>query len=489
MRITHPGLHLRTPLRRSVVFWPPSLLAGVVLCLATGPAQAQDATGTDTTPIPTRPAILFNRWQENWSVLADPRVPGEFLDSLKYIPLSPTDPSTYLSFGADARERFEANDAAGFGTGPNHNADYVISRTELHADLHLGSQVQIFTQIQSDFAPWKTMLTPVDQDRLDLEQAFAAVTEPLDGGTLKLRVGRQQFAFDLQRFISVRDGPNVRQSYDAAWANYEKGPWRFIAFYSHPVQVQDLRAFDDYSSGKLTYGGVRAERKLTESSGLSAYYSHFTQADSHFPSASGNERREILDVHYAGTATNFDWDIEAMGQTGRIGSKDVRAWAIGSLAGYTFANIDWTPRLGLQIDAASGDNNPRDNVLGTFNPLFPNGYYFTLAGYTGFVNFIHVKSSITLHPTKSLKLMFAVAPQWRQTTADAVYTQPDIPVPGTAGQPGRYTGTYGQFRLDWAMTPSSSFAIEAVHFQVGGAIRRAGGRNGDYLGVQYAYGW
>jgi hypothetical protein len=42
------------------------------------------------------------------------------------------------------------------------------------------------------------------------------------------------------------------------------------------------------------------------------------------------------------------------------------------------------------------------------SPLFPNGYYVTLAGYTGFVNFIHVKSSITLHPTKSLKLMFAV---------------------------------------------------------------------------------
>src|SRR5712675_2244480 len=69
---------------------------------------------------PPRPAILFNRWQEDWSVLADPRVPREPLDSLKYIPLSLGDPKTYLSFGGNLRERFEGNNAANFGVGPDH---------------------------------------------------------------------------------------------------------------------------------------------------------------------------------------------------------------------------------------------------------------------------------------------------------------------------------------------------------------------------------
>jgi hypothetical protein len=108
---------------------------------------------------------------------------------------------------------------------------------------------------------------------LDLEQAFATLTEPFDDGIFRVRLGRQQFAFDLQRFVSARDGPNVRQSYDAAWAEYEKDPWRFITFYSHPVQTEDLHALDDFSSGRLTYGGVRAERKVNESSSIAAYYS------------------------------------------------------------------------------------------------------------------------------------------------------------------------------------------------------------------------
>jgi len=458
------------------------------LLLAAGPAQAQDVE-SDVPASPGRPAVLFNRWQENWSVLANPNVPREPFDELKYIPLSVDDPGTYLSFGANVRERFEANDAVGFGIRPNRSQDYVISRAEMHADLRVASQVQIFVQLESDFAPWKATVTPVDRDRLDLEQAFVAIVEPVGDATLKMRFGRQQFAFDLQRFVSVRDGPNVRQSYDAAWFDYETGLWRFITFYSQPVQARDRRILDDYSNGHLTYGGLRLERKLFGSARLSAYYSRFTQDAARFTSVRGAERRDIFDLRFAGTAGHFDWDVEAMGQFGRVGGQDVQAWAVGSLAGWTFADIDYAPRLGVQIDAASGDGNPSDHVLGTFNPLFPNGYYVTLAGYTGYVNFIHVKSSVTLHPLESLKLMFAVAGQWRETTADAIYTQPNIPLPGTAGRPGRYTGTYGQIRLDWAIDRHASFAVEAVHFAIGDAIRRAGGHDGDYVGVEIKYGW
>src|SRR4029077_19968242 len=118
--------------------------------------------------------------------------------------------------------------------------------------------------------------------------------------------------------------------------------------------------------------------------------------------------------------------------------------------GYTFANMNWSPRVGIQLDAASGDGNTRQ-TFGTFNPLFPNGYYFTLAGYTGYANLIHIKPSLTLAPTSSLKIAFAAAALWRQTTADAVYIQPDVAVPKTAGRPGAYTGSYGQFRLDWTI--------------------------------------
>lgn len=468
-----------------------AVLGAGVAALGLAPASllAQSATGKADDEAPQRPALMFNRWQEDWSVLADPRVPRQPLDGLKYIALSPDDPHTYLSFGANLRERFESNDAAVFGTGSNTRQDYLISRMEVHTDLRAGSHWQAFVQLQSDFAPGKTQTSPVDRNRLDLELAFLTWVGAVDDGTLKMRLGRQQFAFDLQRFVSVRDGPNVRQSYDAAWADYEKGPWRFIAFYSQPVQTRDERAFDDRSSGNLTLSGLRVERQLSATAGLAAYYARFTQAEAHYPSVSGNEHRNVLDVHMTGTTGRIDWDIEGMRQNGAVGGQGVDAWAFGSLAGYTFSATAWMPRLGLQVDAASGDRHAGDRTLGTFNPLLPNGAYLALAGYTGYTNFIQVKPSLTVRPSPTLKLMFAVAPQWRQTTGDAVYTQPTVPVPGTAGQPGKRTGTYEQFRADWAYSRSVSFALEAVHFGVSDVIRRAGGHDGNYLGMQVALGW
>jgi len=177
-----------------------------------------------------------------------------------------------------------------------------------------------------------------------------------------------------------------------------------------------------------------------------------------------------------------------MNQTGRIGSEPIEAWAVGSLAGYTFADVNWSPRVGIQLDAASGDGNTK-RTFGTFNPLFPNGYYFTLAGYTGYTNLIHIKPSLTLSPTSWLKIAIAAAVQWRQTTTDAIYTQPDVAVPNTAGRPGAYTGSYGQLRLDWTIDRATSFAIEAVHFTIGNALRNAGGHDSNYLGVEIKRGW
>jgi hypothetical protein len=466
-------------------------VVAIPLLLAPGLTHAQESDSTANATPPARPAILPNRWEEDWSVLADPRVPKEPFDNLKYIRLSPDDPKTYLSLGADVRERFEANDVANFGVSPNRNNDYLISRTEWHADLRIADQVQVFAQFESDYAPWKTTLTPADQDVLDLEQAFVTVTEPVGEGTGRVRLGRQQMNFDFQRFVSDRDGPNVRQSFDAAWGEYEEGPWKFITFYSQPVQIYDFGAqpFDNYSSGANTFSVVRAQRELSGWATASAYYAYSTQDGARYLSVRGDERRDSIDGRVAAKTNGFDGDLEVMVQTGSVGNDTIRAWAVGSLSGYTFTDIGWTPRLGFQFDAASGDSNPRDNVLQTFNPLFPNGYYFTLAGYTGYTNLIHVKPSLAIHPTQWLTLTLAAAAQWRETTADAVYTQGSVPLPGTAGQPGRYTGTYGQFRLDWAINSHSSFAIEAVRFDVGDAIRRAGGRDGDYIGVQLANAW
>ncbi|OYU92220.1 MAG: hypothetical protein CFE29_05305 [Bradyrhizobiaceae bacterium PARB1] len=455
--------------------------AVAALLVANGPARSDDAAA--------RPKILSNRWQEDWSVLANPVLRTEPLDGLKYIPLFVTDPKSYISLGANLRERFEINDASGFGIGGVRPDAYLLQRLQMHVDVHLNENWQVFTQFEDVRAFDKATVTAVDQNQLDLRLAFVAYSGVLGDGIFKARAGRQDFAFDLQRFVSSRDGPNVRQSFDALWADYEIGPWRFIGFVSQPVQYRFGDVFDDISNRDFRFSTLRIERHVLGTNELSGYYSLYERSNARYLDAIGVEQRHIFDIRFAGQMNGLDWDLEAMGQTGHVAAKDIAAWALGGRIGYTSANIAWTPRIGLQADAASGDRHAGDGTIGTFNPLFPNGYYFTLAGYTGYANLIHVKPTLTVKPLDKLSITAGIGLQWRETTADAIYIQPNVAVAGTAGTGSRWSGVYTQLRADYVFNANLTGALEAVHYKIGDTLRAAGGHDSNYLGLELKYGW
>ena len=455
-----------------------------LLCAAAIPARADDAPSDGA-----RPRLQTNRWEEDWSVLADPALRTQAFDGLKYVPLPGGSPSQYLSLGLTLRERYEYNDAALFGIAGHRADSYVLERLQVHADVHFADHWRLYTELEDDRDFSKAATGPADADKADLRLAFVETVDKLPGGTLKARVGRQDFAFDLQRFVSSRDGPNVRQSFDAVWADWESGPWRLIGFVSRPVQYLNEKSFDDHSNGDFRFDTLRVERHLEGKTDLSAYWSRYGRSDGHYLDGSGTEHRQILDVRFTGSDGAFDWDAESMLQGGSVGSKRIRAWALGPRAGYTWRERPWQPRLGVQVDVASGDSKPGDSTVGSFNPLFPNGSYFTLGGYTGYANLVHVKPTLTAHPSPDLTLLGALGLQWRQTDADAIYVKPSNPVPGTAGKAGRWTGSYEQLRADYRVNRNLTSAIEAVHFTVGDVLRSAGGHDSDYVGIELKYLW
>ncbi len=458
----------------------------MLLVLWAHTAVAQSAAAiSDSGDTPQRPVIQTQRWEEDWSVLADPALQTEPLDALKYIPLS-SDGQVWLSLGANARERMESFSNPNFGVNGQKGNTYLISRTEVHADLRFYGW-QAFVQLQDDRAPGKLQITPADTDRLDLEQAFLAHVGAVGDGTLKVRVGRQEMAWDEQRFVSNRDGPNVRQAYDAIWADYEIGKWRFISFVSEPVQYRNTAAFDDYSDRSLQLDGFRVERHDVGPGNLAVYYLRYQRNDASFVGASGTERRNAFDVHYAGEVGPVVFDIEGMVQQGSIGNRPVLAWAFGEKSGYRF-HAPWSPELALQIDAASG-NSSSHGTFGTFNPLFLNASYFSLANVTTYANLIHVKPILSLVPAKSWMLQAAVGFQWRETTNDAVYTVPMQPVSNTAGRGNLWTGAYLQLDATKQINANLSVSAEFVQFEAGETIRAAGGHNVTYGGLQLSLAW
>jgi len=77
---------------------------------------ADEITGTGEIPSPP-PAYQMLRFDENYSCLANLANRTDWFDPTKYIPLRTNDPSWYLTFGGELRERFEGNYDPNFGIG------------------------------------------------------------------------------------------------------------------------------------------------------------------------------------------------------------------------------------------------------------------------------------------------------------------------------------------------------------------------------------
>ncbi|RYG96971.1 MAG: alginate export family protein, partial [Alphaproteobacteria bacterium] len=135
-----------------------------------------------------RPVMKPDRSKEDWSPLADAELRTQPLDRLKYIPLFPSNPDSYISLGFNLREIIETSDAPAFGTVAANPTDaYGLQRMQFHIDLHLNENWQLFTQFEDVRAFDKIAVGPNDANRFDLRLAFMGYTQETDAGTFIAR--------------------------------------------------------------------------------------------------------------------------------------------------------------------------------------------------------------------------------------------------------------------------------------------------------------
>jgi hypothetical protein len=464
-------------------------VAGIALALAVaGPALGQTLP-QDPGPFPPL------RQDADTSKPVDPAAP--VYDRWRHISLG-DDPTIYLSLGGELRERYEHYRGAGFGLFPVKDDDYLLQRILLHGDLHLGDHARVFVQFGSHYAFGKKKpLAPVDEDRIDLQQAFIDLSTPIAGvGDGTLRIGRQELLIGSGRFIDIREGPNVRQSHDGVRATLRlAGGGQVDGWVVRPV-LNRIGAFDDKWDRRQLFAGLYTSWPLIAAApsarpgpppppvlGLDAYFLELDTDRTPFVGGLFDEKRRTLGARLFGRKGAFDYDIEGLYQFGTVGPADIRAGGVAGHVGYTIASLPWSPRLGVKSGWFSGDHNPDDRVAGSFNPLFPRGGYFSEPGLQTFANLVDVFPSLTLNPTPRLAIQGGVDFTWRESTRDAVYVAPDIPLSGTAGVPGRYIGTNYMLQTTWTATDHLTLAGSYVHVDAGSAIRNARGSDVDYVAL------
>jgi hypothetical protein len=194
-----------------------------------------------------------------------------------------------------------------------------------------------------------------------------------------------------------------------------------------------------------------------------------------YAEGTADETRHSLGLRLFGARDRLDWNYEFVYQGGDFGNEDIRAWTVASITGYTLSDLKWAPRLALSANIASGDDDPADGELNTFNPLFPNLAYFEEAAVLAPQNFYNIEPEITVSPTEKLSVSLDWNFFWRLQSNDAVYARGLNPLAGTASASGHFVAHVPSISVDYQLNRHVALDLSFSYFFAGDVIDHAGG--------------
>ena len=430
------------------------------------------------------------RYDEDWSVLrtaASGDAPWWL--PAKYVPLG-AGGSDWLSLGVDSRVRYEGLKGNNWGSADTPDDGYLWFRLMPHADLHAGP-ARVFVQ---GIAGYSNGVAggpgPVDETAIDLLQGFADLRVPFgSGASLTLRAGRELMPLGTERLVGIRYGTNIPQPFDGARAMLRIGKVRVDAFRVRPVRI-GRHDFDDEADGTRRLQGIYSTIPLTigRGGGLDVYLLDYRRRLGKFDQGAAAENRQTWGARFFGRKGGWAWNWEAMLQRGRFGRDRIRAWSIATETSHAFPKLPLKPLLRLRANAASGDRDPADGALNTFNPMFPKAKYFGELSPVGPYNIVNVNPALDLDLGHGFDLGFAGVAYWRETAREGVYDIAGKLIRSGSGTRAHFIGTQEEAVLGWQADPALAFTASYSLFQAGRFIRETGpSRTIQMVGLEAQY--
>ena len=453
--------------------------------------RAQSVPATAESPAPVRTYHLL-REDDDWSFLADPAQRQEFWDPIKYVQLRPGRDDWFLSIGGEAREVWEQIGNDNWGQQPFWNA-YLNERYMLDFDLHYGQHVRTFVELKSGINSFRIGgPRPIDEKKLDFQAAFLEIGNAWGQNSVTVRAGRLELEYGSGRLVDVREGPNVRLSFDGFLLRSKAHSWQIDGFAVRP-DLDKPGFFDNAPNHAVGFWGIYATRSLSPQNWLDVYYLGLNRKEATFQRGTAQEVRHSLGARFwrpiATEKPGWDFDYEGLWQFGTFGSANIEAWTVASETGYRLPTTPLKPRFSAKADISSGDN-PNSKTLGTFNPLFPKGNYFGVLATTGPgpINFIDVHPRIETALAHGVSVSFDWIVQWRENISDGVYAVPGFLIRAADGSGARFVGHRPGTEVRWQANRHLWLQADYGIFYAGRFLKETEpGRNLNYWALWAGY--
>lgn len=301
---------------------------------------------------------------------------------------------------------------------------FVVERLRLKGDLPLDNETRFQLVLQDAKLFGEEFPVLGGERNVDFHEAFVEKKALLGNRGLSLKVGRQELAYGDERLVGVFGWNNVGRTYDAVRLRLErKKAWHEL-FVSRIIH--DASAPADQSLWGLYNGFDLGGKRVLE-----AYL--FRRLD---PRATVRLDEYTYGVRSKGPlAGDFDYSVEAALQAGERAGLDIDAWAWHSGLGYSLKDRRKT-RLSVEVNAASGDDDPTAGDIKTFDNLFPtNHFLYGMGDFFSWRNMSEFKLALSTDVNRKLRAtldwhLFAL-----QDVRDFWYRAARTPLPASLRDP------------------------------------------------------
>ena len=411
----------------------------------------------------------YLRNQENLPFANDP------FDPLKFVPLN-SQGTVFLTLGGEVRPRFEFFRNNDWEVAPKADEEFYSQRLSLHAALNFVKHVRVFGEIYHGLLS-KEEKEIAQDDEIDLHQGFLEINlHSKKNKKLKVRLGRQELAYGSARLVGMREGPNIRRSFDAARLIFASEKGSFEGFVGSEVKVP-FEAFDNSYNDDLLFWGVygRFQLDALPQGKNDLYYFGFSIDLARYNDGAEEETRHSIGLRRWGKlGRSFRYNSEIMYQFGSFGDKTISAFAFEGDWYYQFHDSKWKPELGMKLDYISGDRNHGDDKLNTFNPLFDNPAYFGLLAKMAPVNLMDIHPSLKLEPDEKVEIVLDWDFFWRASKEDGLYAPPRFLRREGHEAESRWIGHQPGFEFVYQINRHFKWKSETSYFITGEFIKETG---------------
>lgn len=345
------------------------------------------------------------------------------------------------------RLRFEArNNTFDFDSAHNALTDdiFVLNRFRIGLAIKPNDWLKFYVQGQdaqewfSDRPDIPKALGAEGDDNFDLRQAYIQ----LGPKSFNLTLGRQLLAYGDERLVGPGDWNNFSNFWDAARVQFVQPKFSIDVFAASIVNIyRDSIDLSDLFNGSemhrdQVFSGIYA---TTPALGFQTTDFYVFLLDQEVPNPTAPAitspatfkglTGKRTDFATFGTRVKGDpkklhgWEYEGefAFQTGQVADLDLTAFAAHVGAGYNFP-APWKPRLWVEYNFATGDDNPTDTDIETFQNLFPSNHpKYGFMDLFSWQNIHDLELSLKAKPCKQVGLETDFHSFWLANTNDAWY--------------------------------------------------------------------